>query len=83
MGYMKRKFDQLPDSVRRQCIDEVITRIEDIDSSNVGVIAAQDVIDIVAQHLGPSIYNQAIEDAKKLMQEKMADMEYDIDALRQ
>jgi len=78
---MKRKFDSISKEVERKCIAEVITRIEDIDGSEVGLIAAQDVIHIVTQNLGPEIYNAALRDVKKLLQERVADLETDISLL--
>jgi uncharacterized protein (DUF2164 family) len=81
---MQRKFDTLSKEAEKKCIDEVITRIEEIDrDSEVGVIAAQDVIDTVKQNLGPEIYNMGLHDAKKLLQERLADLEAEIDLLEQ
>ena len=80
---MKRKFGDIPKEIERQCTAEVITRVEDIDGSSVGVIAAQDIIDIVTQHLGPVIYNQGVTDAKKILHERFNDLETEIDLLEQ
>lgn len=77
---MKRKWDITSGTTQKKCIDEVITRIEEIDSS-VGVIAAQDIIDIVIENLGPEIYNLGVRDAKNLLQAKMLDVEVEIDML--
>ena len=80
---MHRKFSDIPKELNDKCIAEVIARVEEIDSENVGVIAAQDIIDIVIQNLGPEIYNTALHDAKKLLSEKMSDIEFEIDQLEQ
>ena len=80
---MKNKFDNIPDEIKRKCIEEVITRVEEIDSDQVGVIVAQEIIDIVTERLGPEIYNHALRDAKKLIQERLADLDYEIDTLEQ
>lgn len=78
---MIKKFDHIPDDIKRKCVDEVITRVEEIESEQVGVIAAQDIVDIVVENYGPHIYNMALQDTKKLLQEKLSDVEYEIDAL--
>lgn len=78
---MQRKFDGLSEEARKRCIAEVITRVQEIDSDEVGVIAAQDIIDIVTQNLGPEIYNSAVRDTKKLVLEKMSDIDFEIDQL--
>jgi uncharacterized protein (DUF2164 family) len=80
---MKRKFDTFSKEIERQCVDAVITRIEEIESDTVGVIAAQDVIDIVVQTLGPEIYNMGVRDTKKLLQDRFSDIETGIDLLEQ
>ncbi|MDD2637186.1 MAG: DUF2164 family protein [Bacteroidales bacterium] len=80
---MIRKFDSIPKEIEKKCIDEVITRVQEIESSEVGIIAAQDIIDIVKQNLGPEIYNTGIRDTKKLLQERITDLETDIDMLEQ
>jgi uncharacterized protein (DUF2164 family) len=80
---MKKKFD-IPDVVlQRKCIEEVITRIEQVDTDQVGIITAQEIIDIVVQNLGPAIYNMGLFDAKKLLQEQYEKMESELDVLEQ
>lgn len=80
---MLKKFDSIPENIKKKCIDEIITRVEEIESEHVGMIAAQDIIDIVTEHYGPHIYNTALQDSKKLLQDKLSDIEYEIDALEQ
>jgi uncharacterized protein (DUF2164 family) len=80
---MKRKWDIENEAIQKKCVDEIIARIEEIESSTVGIIAAQDIIDIVTENLGPELYNMGIRDAKKIMQAKMQDVEFDIDMLEQ
>lgn len=80
---MNRKWNIENETAQKKCIDEVIARVEEIESSTVGIIAAQDIIDIVTEHLGPEIYNLGIRDAKKIVQEKLQDIEIDIDMLEQ
>lgn len=80
---MKRKWNTADTKIQRKCIDEVIARIEEMDDSMVGAIAAQDIIDIVTENLGPEIYNMGIRDSKKLIQGKLQDIEVDLDMLEQ
>ncbi len=80
---MNRKFDGGSEEVKRKCVAEVIARVEEIDGDEVGIIAAQDIIDIVTQNLGPEIYNMGLHDAKKLLQERFADIEMGVDLLEQ
>lgn len=83
IGGMKRKWDADDETLRRKCIDEVIARVDEITDSGAGVIAAQDIIDIVTEHLGPEIYNKGIKDAQKVIQDKLQDIDIDLSALEQ
>lgn len=80
---MIKKFDTLPKEAEKQLVEVVITRIEEIGDSSVGYIAAQDIIDSVVQVYGPEIYNMGIRDVKKLLQEKVTDIETELDMLKQ
>lgn len=79
---MIRKWDIQNELAKKRCIEEVLARIDEQADANFGVIAADELIDIVAQHLGPEIHNRAIEEAKKAIQAKLADLEVDLDLLR-
>ena len=79
---MLRKWDTENKELERALLDELITRLQEIDdTSTVGVIAAQDIVDIVTAKLGPEIYNRGIADAKKLITEKLADIDIDLTTL--
>ena len=79
---MLRKWDTENKELERAVLDELITRVQEIDdTTTVGVIAAQDIVDIVLTKLGPEIYNKGIRDAKKLIAEKLADIDIDLSTL--
>ncbi len=73
--------NKLPKELKTKTIDEIITRIEEIEDASVGVIVAQDIIDIVLENLGNSIYNLAIQDASKVIKNKVSDLEVEISLL--
>lgn len=81
---MIRKWDISDQASNKKCIDEVIARIQDIDDpERAGVIAAQDVVGIVMDNYAPHIYNRALGDIQKMLEEKHRDIEYAMDELRQ
>ena len=81
---MKRKWDTANEDIQRKCLNEIITRISELeDTSAVGLIAAQDIIDIVTENLAPEICNLGVRDARKILQEKFYDIEVDLDLLKQ
>lgn len=77
-----RKWDLASKEIQDKCVNEVITRIEEIGDDQVGFVAAQDIIDIVTENLAPEIYNKAIVDSKKLLEDRMNDMEAELDLLK-
>ncbi len=79
---MKRKWDMSNEVAHQRCIDEIIARIDEIDGT-AGVIAAQDILDIVTENIAPEIYNMGIADARKLIVAKHQDIEIDLDTLEQ
>ncbi len=78
---MNRNWDVGDDQTRKKCIDEILTRLEEQGDEEFGRIAAEELIGIVLQNLGPDIYNLGIEDARKLIQQKFSDLEIDLDML--
>ena len=73
--------NKLPKELKTKTIDEIITRIEEIEDASVGVIVAQDIIDIVLENLGNSIYNLALQDVSKIIKNKASDLEIEISLL--
>lgn len=78
---MIKKFDTISKEAEKQVIDLVIGRIEEIGDSTVGYIAAQDIIGIVLEAYGPEIYSMGVREAKKILQRKFADLEFELDIL--
>lgn len=78
---MQKKFDNIPDEVKRRNEQELITLVGELTDKEIGVIAAQEITDAVLEHYGPEIYRVALKDAKSVVEEKLADIEYGIDSL--
>ncbi len=80
---MIRKWSIPDEQTQKQCVDEVIARIDAQDGAEFGMIAAQELIDIVSQYVGPVAYNLGIQDAKHVLQNKISDLEVELDILKQ
>lgn len=80
---MKRKWDVTNEEAQKKCIDEVIARVDELETTEIGVIAAQDIIDIIIENLAPDIYNTGVADAQKVIQKKLQDIEVDLQMLEQ
>jgi uncharacterized protein (DUF2164 family) len=79
---MLKKWNIKDEQAQKKCVEEVLNRIDEQADSPFGVIAAQEIIDIVSAYVGPATYNTAIDEAKKSVEAKLADLEVDLDVLK-
>lgn len=81
---MIRKWHIEDKELNQKCIDDVIARVREIeDPEQTGIIAAQDLIDTVLEHMGPAIYNKAIDDVIKHQHDRLQEIEYSTEDLKQ
>jgi len=59
--------DRLLASLQRYCANNF--------DEEIGNLKAQLLLDFCVREIGPSIYNQAVQDAQKVMMEKVAELE--------
>ncbi len=78
---IKRKWDVSSNEVKKTCIEAIIGHYRETFDQEIGIIAAEEVLDIIAQHIGPDLYNKGVKDSKKKLQERIADLEVDLDLL--
>ncbi len=81
MSKVKRKWDLLPEGRRRACAEEIITFFEKERDEEIGVIAAEEILDFFLQNVGNHIYNKGIEDSRGTFNKKFIDAEIDLDLL--
>lgn len=75
------KWDIEDEEKRQFCLDAIIDITEDLQGREPGVIFANDVLARVLEIAGPDIYKKAINDAKKIVEAKMQDIDIDLDVL--
>lgn len=80
---MKKKINkfELTPVVREKYIQDIISFFQDERGEEIGVIAAGNILDFVLELVGDEIYNRAITDAKKIIKEKLLDVEVELDFL--
>ena len=76
---IKRPWENMSDEQKRKCLDEIVGRVNETNDNEIGLITAEDILDIITHAVGPDIYNQGIEDAKQAVQSKLADLNIDLD----
>lgn len=74
---------KLPKEQKQQILSSLQDYMDSEFDVQMGQIAAESFLDFITKELSPYIYNQAISDARKLVEQKMAAMDEELDALEQ
>lgn len=82
MATIKRKWDLLSKERRSGLIREITTYFEKERGEEIGMLAAEDILDFFQEALSKDIYNRAIEDAKMTIKQNAENLEIDIDLLK-
>ncbi|MDA1335049.1 MAG: DUF2164 family protein [bacterium] len=79
---MKEKKDNLlSDEKRKKTVDAVIAYFKDARDEEIGVIAAEDLLDYMLMEVGVDIYQKAINDSKKFLKDRFEDIDTELDLL--
>ncbi len=81
MVNIQRKWDVLAKEKRESLIKEIITYFKLEQNQEIGILAAEDILDFFLQAFGEEIYNKAIDDSKKTVREGFENLEVDLDLL--
>ena len=65
----------IPDTARKQALASLKRYVSENLDQEIGDLKAELLLDYVLRELGPTIYNQAIADAKDFFQERTADLD--------
>lgn len=79
---MIKKHDLLTKEQRKNLNNKLINFFKKENDTDVGMIFVDELIDIFLINSAITLYNQGIEDAKKLIQEKLNYLEIDLDAIK-
>ena len=79
---LKRKLDLTSKATKQNCIDEIIFRVNEAVDDEIGIITAEEVLELVTENIASEIYDQAVEDVKKLLAERQMDINIEIDLLK-
>jgi uncharacterized protein (DUF2164 family) len=66
---------EFPVAARKQAIASIKRYFDEILDQDIGDLKAEMVLDFALKEIAPTVYNQAIQDAQKLVLERMGDME--------
>jgi uncharacterized protein (DUF2164 family) len=78
---MKQALSLLTPEQKRKVIDSLIAYFLDERGEEIGVIAAEDLLDMLLESLGKPVYSKAVSDVMELVEAKFADLQIDASAL--
>ena len=81
MNKKKQKFEFESDEKKKAYLDGIIAFFKTERNEEIGYIAAESIFDYFVQTFGEEIYQKALNDAKKLLKEKIEDLDIELDLL--
>jgi len=78
----KPVWDIITDQTKRECMQDIIAFFQDERGEKIGMLASEQILDIVLEKITWDCYNKGVDEAKELMQGKFADLSIDVDLLR-
>jgi uncharacterized protein (DUF2164 family) len=79
MTKVKRSWDILSEEQRKLAINEIIDYFVNERGEQIGIIAAEGLLDMFLQTLGPDLYNKGVEDSKKFIKDYLEEIDIEID----
>lgn len=74
---MKKEWKISSEEVKKKCIQDIISFVDELEGDKVGLIAAERLLNAI----GPVIYNLGINDARKLISDHASDIQVELDLL--
>ena len=78
---MKRKWDRLTDEERESVKQDLILFFERERDEQIGVIAAEEILNFFLQSVGSKLYNRGVADAHKVVEHRLDELKYELDDL--
>ena len=76
-----QKFDVVSEEKRMEALKNIIAFFQDERGEEIGLIAAGEILDFFLQTIGDDVYKKAVGDVKKLLKERMDDLDIELDLL--
>lgn len=81
MSDIKRQWELLPKEKRRVCAENIINFFREKRDEELGVIAAEDILDFFLEDIGPMIYNKGVEDSREALRKQFDNLDMDLTLL--
>ena len=81
MSTIQRKHDLITKERTNALIKEIITYYKTKMDKEIGVLAAEDILDFFLESLGKDIYNKAIQDSKNTIKQSFENIDVELELL--
>ena len=82
MTNTSKPWDRLSDEQRRNAIDQIIHFFDQERDEQIGVIAAEQLLSFFLETMGSDVYNRGVQDARRVFEQRLEDLNYDLDDLQ-
>jgi uncharacterized protein (DUF2164 family) len=81
MSKIKRDWDPLSKERRAGLLREIITYFKTSHDQDIGMLAAEDILDFFLQSIGNDLYRKAIHDTRNVVKQNAENLDVDLDLL--
>jgi len=81
MSAIKRSWDLISSEKRREAIRQLIDFFKTERNEEIGMIAAENILDHFLQNAGIILYNKGVEDAIRYLRERFENLELDMESI--
>jgi uncharacterized protein (DUF2164 family) len=81
MSRVKRNWERLTDEEKKLAKEELILFFKNKRNEQIGIIAAEEILNFFLQSVGSKLYNKGITDAKKAIENRIEELNFDLDDL--
>lgn len=81
MADTNRKWEKLSPESKSHCINELIDFYLAERDEEIGIVAAEEILNCVLQTAGKEIYNRGVSDAVRTMEQRFEDVKMDVELL--
>lgn len=75
------KWDMISKERKRECLEKIIAFFHDERNEDIGLIAAENVLDFFMEDVAADIYSKGVIDSKQLIRERFEDLDVELDLL--
>ena len=82
MVEVKRGLSYISDKNKERCIQEIIAYFQNERNEEIGVIAAESILDFFLENIAKTIYNKAIDDTSQFLKKQLEGLDFELNLLK-